>query len=523
MVKRKVVTKVTSTVTKSPAKPAEASPKKKAKVIAKKAEPEPEVVEPKEEELNGVNGHTEGEETAVTTEAEEEDEYTIEDLDKLAKAHPYGLLVNISRVCNDVAPKFDVVEVSSQEKENEIAGVDKKEEMDTEEKFEPYMVFTGNFRNIELHLPKVAGDNQKFAVKVGCDLILQKLYGTDHDLDDHTTAVLESTTPEWSENEEWYTSAKETFDEKVAKNVEKIIGRIEKSKRWTDEEKEKRYERFNAWKVRREDLPNYDEIYKLFDNPYFRVLHNCIRRERELKYTFDAVRIFPDGTEKEIRSRNRRYPKKEEDKEDDDEDTKEEDSAENADESAADIDNAEKYKDSKVKVSIKVTKDDEVVAESENVNEEGRISECKSDAAYGCLEKLLTDKVVKKLYRSYIKSAHDDKRFYNITRDRRWSFRGRGGYRGRGGFRGRGGRRSQSGNRRNQSKGKGKNYDVHNGTAPATGGAQPVMMMPVVMGPNGQMMLAQNAQPMMMTTAGGASPSPKKKNKNKKKKKAAAE
>jgi len=103
------------------------------------------------------------------------DEEKIAELDKLSKAHPFGLLANLAKLSNKHRAVFAIA------KNEKPEGAD--------DSFEPSMSLTARFGEIKIVVPKVAGENFKFAKKVGADLLLKEMYGETHELDAESEAV----------------------------------------------------------------------------------------------------------------------------------------------------------------------------------------------------------------------------------------------------------------------------------------------------------------------------------------------
>lgn len=440
--------------------------------------PEPVVEEP---EVND----DEEEDPEETPEKELTDEEKIAELDKLSKAHPFGLLANLAKLSNKHRAVFQI----------------KKNEGETDES----MHLVARFGEIKITVAKVPGENFKFAKKIGSDMILGEIYGDKHELDLETEQVKEANPDiEIAQDAEWYKEKKAEYATSCSERVDRIIKRIQKNDKYDEEAKKQKIEKFETWRICKEDVLDYDEVYRVFDHPYYRVMHNALTypRNKGLKY---ETKLFKFEGEKEVEILTAGKGEKR---------TQEEKDANAA---AAAAENAETL--TKFKVCVTVFQNDKPLLELEHTDETNKLREAKSEAAYKILEKLLLDKVISRVTRRELKNRNDRN---NMRQFGNRNMKGRG----------KGGNKNQKGNKKggnkanpNQNKQKQQQNIM---TQPMMGGMQTMpgggqmMMMPVMMGPNGQMMIASNSGPMMMPNMMQAGmvtgPPPAKKKKNNKKK-----
>lgn len=448
-------------------------------------EPEPETTAEDLDETTAEDGDEEEDEAEPKKPLTAEEK--VAQLDRLSKAHPFGLLANLCKLTNKYKPYFNI-------KKNEAA------EGEDKEKFEKSMTVIARFGELKITIPAVAGDNFKFAKKVSADLILHQLYGDDHEMDAETAAIMESGTVEIGSDPEWYAEKKAIYEKFCNNKVDRIVTRVNANDKYDEEEKKTKIAKFESWRTCTETVLDYDEVYRHFDHPYYRVMHNVLTMAKGMKYETTLFK-YEGENEVEIPLAGKGGKRTHEEREA----SMESESAEGT---------------TKFKVCIKVFKDNDVCLELEHVDETSKLREAKSEAAYKILEKLLSDGTIGAVNRRHLRNQNERNNFSG-----RFGGRGnfRGGYRGRGNFRGRGGSRGGSrggrGNSRGASRGRGQNKGGNrpnpnqspNKVAPqqmmqpnySMGGmggmpGQSMMMMPVMMGPNGQMMIASNAQPMMM-------------------------
>lgn len=421
-------------------------------------------------------------------------EEKIAELDKLSKAHPVGLLRNLAKLQNHYKPFF----TTTQNK--------KPEDHPEGEAFEQTMALIARYGNLKVDIKKINGNNFKFARKVGSDIILKHLYGEDHETEKETQDVMNADgNVEYSTDEEWWTEAKEKHEKYTTARIDKIVARINSSEKMDEEKKKERIERVEKWRIMNEELLSYDEIYKIFDHPYYKVLNNALYLNKQLKYETKLYKYEGDN-EIEIAIPKRGGNKRKTDSDEADTDKPTQSSI------IAEEENSAEEKLTKFKVCIKVLKNNECILELEHVDDTTKLREAKSEASYKVLEKLLNDDILPVVNRRHLRSQDRDNR-----RGGRFGNRNnqRNGRNNRGGNQ-RGGR--QNNNRKgNQNNNKGNNKTGGNRNQnnqqnimrsqpqqqmmgnPGMMGGQQMMMMPVMMGPNGQMMIAQNAQPMMMS------------------------
>jgi len=386
------------------------TPAKKAAAPVETTPVEPEVVaevvaeEPVTEEVKDeLNTTTEADITADTVdeineeEEEEEDEdpkkeltieEKIEQLDQLSKAHPFGLISNLCKLSNHYKSYYEI------EKKTEGEG-DKKEK---------YMQVIARYGATKITIPKIPGDNFRFAKKIGADLLLHHLYADDHEIDDKTKELKESTEITTETDEEWYKEKKEVHEKYCNARVDKIVKKIRDNDRYSDEDKKTKIEKFETWRKCAENLLEYDEVYKMFDNPYYRVMHNAISypKNRNLSYVC-TVQKAEDPTVKTIEEVNwidipitAKGEKRSEA-------TKAfyEELSKNKDEGAA---------TPKIRITIKVSNNDQVILELQHAAENNNLKEIKSDAAYKVLEQLLRDGTIPKVTRKDLRNQNENAR-----------------------------------------------------------------------------------------------------------------
>jgi len=494
--------------------------------------------EVKNEQNNGkLNGDDQEQVAIVTEEAQKSPEEIKDLLDSLSRAHPYGLLRNASRLARRMIPKFSI----------------EKSKVDKDEKSETQMTVEAHYINHVLNVKGISGNNEKFAIKIVSDLFLEILYPNEHELDERTVELKENNlTVASSIDDGWYPANCENYNSYLDKKVKTKTQKIQDSAVYTEEEKLQKIAKIELEKEPAE--PTYDEIYRAFDNPFFKVFHNVctgIRHKHlNLSYEVDCFKTV-DGVEIQMPKHGK---KKQTDTSDDteqntenpvNEETKEQEAdvdlnqtadTTSHDLSGVDHDTPDNEPDAGIsghRIIITVNQNDTELFKIEHVDKSCIYFEARSEAAYLVLEQLMTDGIVKEISRHQLKrqnAFYSGKTGNSGKRTHGSSFRGRNsGKRGKGG---RGGSRNQnSSNRNKNSQGpspkknpKKENkkespvkkqvrncpapeeyfrnsatpYQVHNQSFPA-GQQQQMMMVPVMMQPNGQMMIMPNqGQQMMM-------------------------
>jgi len=502
MAKRKI-TRSAKTVE---ANTTDASPEKKTKTEVKNVE-EPVVETTTQEDLENTVDHIEdiqNNEDNAEDLVEEDAEKTELSLDSLGRAHPYALMKELAKYQNKIAGSLIIEEKTEDDKK---------------------------FSSIEYHygsmcitIPKIENDNRKFLMKIATDLALKKFFPEAHELDLETEKIIEGTEVEYSTDDEWKHPRQEKFDAAVAKLVNNKISAAKKEDGITEEELKSRIARYESMKVPSDEVPEYDEIYKPYDNPYFTVFNNVIaRKKREYGYTCKIFKIVGE-VETELA-----FSKKVNDKADENEKLE-----------VLEGSHKEYLEGHKFKIILKIHKRDapeEAIISIEHTDDSGSLYEAKSEAAYQMLEKMLEKELIDRLHRGLLANDRRDGRG-------RGSFffkNGRKIYRNRSRFQSQRRNGPQNNRRNNQNKRKNNqnqdnkpakkaNNTVKNNRNGKQNGQsnvvmqpmmqqQPMMMMPVIMGPNGQYMMAAGAQPMAMIQGGVPNNAPKPKlNSNKKRK-----
>lgn len=159
-------------------------------------------------------------------------------LDKLSKAHPFGLLMNLAKLSNHARPNFKI-EVNK-----------KPENFPKDQTFEKSMTLVVKYGDNKITVPKVPGNNFRFAKKVGADLILKKLYGDDHEVEPETASIMENADAniEYGEDKEWAKEAQDKFNTWSNNRVDKIVARINANDRYNDDVKKVKIEHFEKWR-----------------------------------------------------------------------------------------------------------------------------------------------------------------------------------------------------------------------------------------------------------------------------------
>jgi len=372
-------------------------------------------------------------------------------------------------------------------------------------------------------IPKVENDNRKFLMKIATDLALKKFYPEAHELDLETEKIIEGAEVEYSTDDEWKHPRQEKFDAAVNKMVATKIANAKKEDGISEEELNSRIARYESLKVPSNEVPEYDEIYKPYDNPYFTVFNNVVvRKRKEISYDCKIFKIVGD-TETQIA-----FSKKTNEKADENEKLE-----------VLEGSHKEYLEGVKFKVCLKICKKDEpeeVLISIEHTDDSGSLYEAKSETAYQMLEKMLEKNLIERLHRGLLQN---DRNRDGRGRSSFYFRNGRKIYRNNSRFHSqkRNGNKHQNNrnNRRNNqnkenNRPKGNNKAVKNNRNGQKQNGQsnvvmqpvmqqpPMMMMPVIMGPNGQYMMAAGAQPMAMVQGGVPNNAPKPKLNNRKRK-----
>jgi len=496
MAKRKI-TRATKT---AESNTTEASPEKKTKTEVKSVEetvPEATTQEDLENTVDNIEDIQNTQDNEAEDLVEEDAEKTELSLDSLGRAHPYALMKELAKHQNKIVGSLQI-----------------------EEKTEDGKKFSSmeyHFGTMCITIPKVENDNRKFLMKIATDLALKKFYPEAHELDLETEKIIEGTEVEYSTDEDWKHPRQEKFDAALKKMVDSKIANAKKEDGISEEELNSRIARYESLKVPNDEVPEYDEIYKPYDNPYFTVFNNVvIRKRKELSYDCKIFKIIGD-TETQIAFSKRVNDKAEE----------------NEKLEVLEGSHKEYLEGVKFKIALKIFKKDEPeepIISIEHTDDSGSLYEAKSEAAYQMLEKMLEKNLIERLHRGLLQNDRNRER----GRPSFYFRNGRKIYRNHSRFNSsrRNGKFSNRNNRKsNQNKGNNRNNktNVKNNRNGKQNGQsnvvmqpmmqqQPMMMMPVVMGPNGQYMMAAGAQPMAMMQSGVPNNAPKPKLNNRKRK-----
>ena len=383
------------------------------------------------------------------------------------------------------------------------------------------------------------------ATKIAADLLLHKIYGDDHELEEITVKVKEQhenqedkSNPEnqiiFSEDEEWYNDRLEEHKKSLQMKAEKFAKITRDNDKLNDEIKAKKLARIEERKeVKDYKTISYDDLYVKFEHVYFKVLNNVLYDDRSRKLTYHfSVSYLDDNQQKVVVSESKKNKEGKNKKR-----TNEE---ANSVESADTQDTAENENKPDLSVSrlysiqLMVKKEDEKLVELSHEMETDNIAEIKSEAAYKMLHQLLQEKIIPSVQRRLLghqgskpSTFNNNNRSYGKNNWRggfssrpggqSWfGNRGRGGNnnrgrgnnsnnrgRGRGNFRGgsRGrGNFQNGGNRGNFNQNRFGSANNNMPMMPNMGQNMQqgqYMMMPVMMGPNGQMMIPNNFGQMM--------------------------
>ena len=310
----------------------------------------------------------------------------IERLDQLSKAHPFALIANLAKLSNHYKSYYEIT------KKTEGEG----------DKAEKYMEVVARYGSIKINVGKLAGENFRYAKKIGADLLLHHLYPEDHEIDDQTKEIVEKNQPTTETDEEWYKEKKEAYEKSASDRVDRILKKVRDNDRYSDEQKKEKTERFEKWRVFDQDLMDYDDVYKVFDNPYFRVMHNAITipKHKNLSYVLSLQKAEDPNVQSidqvnwiDVPTTGKGEQRSEETKA----------FYEELSKNAAD-ENAPKPK---IRVTINVSKNGLGILELQHAAENNNLKEIKSDAAYKVLEQLLRDGTIDKVSRKELKNTND--------------------------------------------------------------------------------------------------------------------
>ena len=206
-------------------------------------EPTPAVEEAVQEEVEEVAEEEDEDNEDDEKEPKKEltDEEKIAELDKLSKAHPFGLLANLAKLSNKHRAVFQIAK-------NEV----EKDAKDVE----PSMSLVARFGEVKISVPNVPGENFKFSRKIGADLLLSELYGDKHEIDLETENIkeLNGSNLEVTTDADWYKEKKAEYATSCSERVDRIIKRIQKNDRFDEEAKAKKIEKFETWRNPTEEL-----------------------------------------------------------------------------------------------------------------------------------------------------------------------------------------------------------------------------------------------------------------------------
>merc|ERR1712157_284954 len=270
------------------------------------------------------------------------------------------------------------------------------------DKAEKYMEVVARYGSIKINVGKLAGENFRYAKKIGADLLLHHLYPEDHEIDDQTKEILEKNQPTTETDEEWYKEKKAVYEKSASDRVDRILKKVRDNDRYSDEQKKEKTERFEKWRVFDQDLLDYDDVYKVFDNPYSRVMHNAITmpKHKNLSYVISLQKAEDPNVQSidqvnwiDVPTTGKGEQRSEETKAFYDELSKH-----GADENAP---------KPKIRVTINVSKNGLGILELQHAAENNNLKEIKSDAAYKVLEQLLRDGTIDVVTRKQLKNTND--------------------------------------------------------------------------------------------------------------------
>jgi hypothetical protein len=280
-------------------------------------------------------------------------------LDRMAKAHPYGLLANLAKLSNHypqtvsvtvktnengipfkdlyknhtkTEKKSDLISITEKTSEKQTTNIvtDKKEineknELNSVTHLNPsgdhssaghlvaetekidcsttntetpkkssistilesnqYLECTIRYGKMKITIPKIPSNNRRFANKIASDLILAELYKDQHEIDVETEEIKEINMIDGvdmikiEEDEEWYQRKKLINDKLMTQNWKKIEANITNSPHLSEETKKSKLETCDKRYNQCYEILDYDKIYKNFDCPYYRVMHNMLTQK----------------------------------------------------------------------------------------------------------------------------------------------------------------------------------------------------------------------------------------------------
>lgn len=154
-------------------------------------------------------------------------------LDGFSKANPVLLLRQLALLSNRAKPEF-------------TAKITKDESTG---KFSTSLV--AHYHNIKITIPQIPTRSERFAMKIGSDLILSEIYGDEHISDIETLEIKElNGTGLVIEKDEEYAVEKEKEQQKVRdKKADRMVNRIQVSENTSDEVKAEKIAKVWAGKV----------------------------------------------------------------------------------------------------------------------------------------------------------------------------------------------------------------------------------------------------------------------------------
>ena len=109
------------------------------------------------------------------------------------------------------------------------------------------MNLVARYCELKVTVPRIPGRSEKFARRVGADLILSRLYGEAHTMD-HETEVIqkEFTGITYEVDREWYEEKEKEAQKVRDKKVDRMVNRLDMNEKLPAEEKEKRKAKVGA-------------------------------------------------------------------------------------------------------------------------------------------------------------------------------------------------------------------------------------------------------------------------------------
>lgn len=406
-------------------------------------------------------------------------------LDGLSKANPTFLLRQLALLSNRAYPEF----------------VAKIEKDPATKKFTTSL--TARYNDTKITIPKIPTRSERHAIKIGSDLILHQLYGELHLLEPETLDIKELNQEALTitKDVEYFTE-KEKEQQKIRdKKADRMVNRINLNEKIGVEEKQVKIARFEAWRKPLENQLDYDEIYKKFDHPYFRILCNIIRR-CGFRMTYDIYKVLEGKEDELVKKVDRRRGKRES-----------KDGSGNSSGSEKESIESEKVVDEgqvEYRINIVIThgKSKNEILDFKFGPNNLNLKELKSEASYKALQKLISQNDIRTI--SKIDGRFESRfgyRSYNYGyRNKRNNFKRKGengkakdGNQGNGQGQNHNHNQKRSNNKRRSSKNspRQENSKPENKEIGPAGAGQ-MMMMPVTLDKNGKYVMMQNAQPMLM-------------------------